>query len=202
MPYDTDYNYIDNECLYTDKATNILLNKAGIADHKELQIFESFNVAARIEELFSKPIKIQFANDFLKIHKYLFQDVYDWAGNVRKVEISKDGRQFLPTHSFPQAFAYIDSLLLEYEKILKTDKLAIAKKLAEILDNMNFLHPFREGNGRAQREFIRTLALQKGYRLDLNPWDKQSVYDRYMDGTINGKAADLADLILELLEIY
>ena len=199
MLCNNDYKYIDNECLYTDKATGVLLNKEGITDYKELVVFESFKVADKTEQLKAKPIKIKFANDLLKIHKFLFQDVYDWAGELRKVEISKDGRQFLPMHSFPQAFAYLDKLLADYAETDKQNKSAIAEKLAEILDAINFLHPFREGNGRTQREFIRTLALQKDYELDLNPLDSQSVYDRYMDGTINGKIPELTGLILELL---
>jgi cell filamentation protein len=200
MQFNSDYEYIDNENLYTDKATGILRNKENIIIYKELVIFESFKVADRLEQLKVKPIKVKSSNDLLKIHKFLFGDVYDWAGEVIKVEISKDGRQFLSTHSFSQAFAFIDSLLADYEKIPLDDKCAIAGKLAEILDNINFMHPFREGNGRTQREFIRTLALQKGYELDLNPLDNQSVYDRYMNGTINGNVPELAELILELLK--
>lgn len=133
------------------------------------------------------------------VHKYLFQDVYDWAGQMRRVEISKGGRQFLPMHAFPQAFAFIDKLVDEYIK-LPNNQTLVSHKLAEILDNINFMHPFREGNGRTQREFIRLLALQKGYVLDLNPLDNQSVYDRYMSGTVGGDVEQLADLINELLK--
>ena len=75
-----------------------------------------------------------------------------------------------------------------------------SNKLAEILDNINFLHPFREGNGRAQREFIRLLALEKGYHLNLNPPDNKSIYDRYMKGTIESDVNLLSDLIIELLK--
>jgi len=200
MPFDSDYKYIDHEYLYTDKDTGVLLNKENIKDYKELIAFESLCVANRSEQLLKNPIKIEYGYDLLKIHKFLFQDVYDWAGSVRKVEIAKGGRQFLPMHSFNEAFAYIDGLLSELSSIQKSDKKKIAEKLAIILDNINFLHPFREGNGRTQREFIRLLALQKGYKLNLNPIDNHSVYERYMDDTINGKVDDLTDLIYELLK--
>jgi len=75
-----------------------------------------------------------------------------------------------------------------------------SNQLAEILDNINFLHPFRDGNGRAQREFIRLLALEKGYHLNLNPPDNKSIYDRYMKGTIESDVNLLSDLIMELLK--
>ncbi|MDR1071434.1 MAG: Fic family protein [Rickettsiales bacterium] len=194
------YKYIDSDSIYTDKRNGVLKNKRNISDPESLLFFESATVAARLKELAAKPVKIKSANDLLKIHRFLFGDVYDWAGDARKVEISKGGRQFLAAHSFPQAFAFIDSLLADYEKIPADDKRAVANKLAEILDNVNFLHPFREGNGRTQREFVRTLALQKGYELNLNPLDDQSVYDRYMGGTINGGVPELAELIWELLK--
>lgn len=200
MPFDSNYKYIDHEYLYTDKDTGVLLNKENIKDYKELIAFESLCVANRSEQLLKNPIKIEYGYDLLKIHKFLFQDVYDWAGEVRKVEIAKGGRQFLPMHSFNEAFAYIDGLLSELKALQKSDKKKIAEKLAIILDNINFLHPFREGNGRTQREFIRLLALQKGYKLNLNPIDKHWVYERYMDDTINGKVDDLTDLIYELLK--
>lgn len=76
----------------------------------------------------------------------------------------------------------------------------MAFKLADILDNVNYLHPFREGNGRAQREFMRLLVLEKGLTLNLNPPDNSNVYERYMQGTINSDVNQLKDLILELIE--
>ena len=200
MLFNGDYKYIDHEYLYTDKDTGVLLNKQNIKDYKELVAFESLCVANRSEQLLKNPIKIKYGYDLLKIHKFLFQDVYDWAGEVRKVEIAKGGRQFLPMHSFNEAFAYIDGLLSELNNIQNLNKKKLAEKLAIILDSINFLHPFREGNGRTQREFIRLLALQKGYKLNLNPIDNHSVYERYMNDTINGNVDDLTDLIYILLK--
>jgi cell filamentation protein len=100
------------------------------------------------------------------------------------------------------AFSYIDKLIVEYRNIDNSNKGEIAKKIAEILDNVNHLHPFREGNGRTQREFVRTLALEKGYTLSLNPPDNVDVFERYMSGTIEGDVGKLAALIGELLASY
>ena len=72
--------------------------------------------------------------------------------------------------------------------------------MAEILDNVNYLHPFREGNGRAQREFLRLLALEKGLTLNINPPDSKSVYERYMKGTIESDLKTLTELIFELID--
>ena len=70
---------------------------------------------------------------------------------------------------------------------------------ALILDSVNYLHPFREGNGRTQREFLRLLALEKDWKLNLNPPDNVSVYERYMEGTISGDIDLLNELIFECL---
>jgi cell filamentation protein len=85
------------------------------------------------------------------------------------------------------AFSFTDDLITEYyQQINSADISALSRKLAEILDVVNFLHPFREGNGRTQREFTRVLALEKGFVLNLNPADNADVYERYMSGTIDG----------------
>jgi cell filamentation protein len=74
---------------------------------------------------------------------------------------------------------------------------ALANHLALILDNLNFLHPFREGNGIAQREFLRVLALEKNITLNLNPADNLHVYQQYMLGTVNSDVQKLSRLIFE-----
>jgi len=65
---------------------------------------------------------------------------------------------------------------------------------------VNYLHPFREGNGRTQREFIRLLALEKNLTLNLNPPDNKNIYDQYMQGTINSDVKTLTNLIFDLID--
>lgn len=194
------YKYVDLDYTYIDPQTGVLRNLADITDPDILLFFESGAVAKRIQELYEKPIKIKGADSLMSIHRHLFQDVYSWAGKRRKVEISKAGKQFFPTSHFDNAFRFIDTLILDYKNIPKGDKQQIAEKLAEILDNVNYLHPFREGNGRVQREFLRLLALEKGLTLNLNPADNKNVYDQYMQGTVNSDVKTLTKLIFELIE--
>lgn len=193
------YQYIDPDSKYTNK-NGVLHNLANIEEEKLLLTYESLKVSRRIEELFNNPIKIKDSSSLLIIHNFLFQDVYEWAGKVRTVNINKSGKPFFNGEKFYMAFKYIDTLIGEYRAIRKTNKQALAQKLAEILDNVNYLHPFREGNGRTQREFLRLLALEKNIKLTLNPPDNLSVYERYMHGTINSDVETLTGLILE--QIY
>ena len=195
------YKYIDPDHSYTDPKTGILSNLQDITDPDVLLFVESGAVIKRLQELYDKPLKIKGIDSLFEIHKHLFQDIYVWAGKKRIVEISKDGKQFFPTSRFENAFRYIDQLITEFKKIPSDNKRKLAEKLAEILDDINYLHPFREGNGRAQREFLRILALEKGLTLNLNPPDNKSVFERYMKGTIESDVETLTNLIFELIDM-
>jgi cell filamentation protein len=193
------YEYIDPDFDYINPKTNVLRNKANIDNSELLLAFESMKSSRRLEELKETPIKIKNSQSLLDIHKYLFQDVYDWAGKKRIVEISKGGNPFLPTSRFDTGFSYIDNLIEEYRQINISNKEQIAQKLAELLDAVNYLHPFREGNGRTQREFIRLLALEKNINLNLNPPDNDEIYQKYMTGTIEGDIEKLSEFIFGVI---
>lgn len=194
------YNYLDPDYFYTDPKSGILRNLADITDQDVLLFVESGAVTKRIKELHENPIKISGIESLFEIHRHLFQDIYSWAGKKRKVEISKEGKQFFPTTHFENAYRFIDTLISDYKKTSMNSKQQLAEKLAEILDTVNYLHPFREGNGRAQREFLRLLALEKNLTLNLNPPDNKSIYDQYMQGTINSDVKTLKKLILKQIE--
>lgn len=194
------YKYIDPDYTYTDPKTGILRNLQDITASDVLLFVESVAVTKRLQELYENPIKIKGIDSLFAIHNHLFQDIYIWAGKKRIVEISKNGKQFFPTTHFDNAFRYINQLITEFNNIPKNNKKNLAEKLAEILDNVNYLHPFREGNGRTQREFLRLVASEKGLKLNLNPPDNKSVYERYMKGTIESDLKTLTELISELID--
>jgi cell filamentation protein len=193
------YKYIDPDFTYTDPETGLLRNLQNITDQEVLLFVESSAVTKRLQELYEHPIKINGIDSLFEVHKHLFQDIYVWAGKVRTVNISKDGKPFFDGERFDMGFKYIDYLIKGYKLLNNANLNEIADKLAEILDNVNYLHPFREGNGRTQREFLRLLALEKDLTLNLNPPDNKNVYERYMKGTIESDLKTLTDLIFELL---
>ena len=195
----SDYKYVDPDHVYTDPESGVLRNLAGIADHDSLTFAETAATTKRTIELRLNPISITDHNALFAIHRHLFQDIYEWAGKPRTVEISKGGKQFFPLSHFDNALEFIDGLLSECRIIENNDREKLSRKLAEILDAVNYLHPFREGNGRTQREFVRLLACEKGWSLNLNPPNNADVYIRYMAGTINGDVELLARLIYECL---
>jgi cell filamentation protein len=194
-----DYKYVDPDYVYTDPQTGVLRNLGNITGHDALTFAETGATARRANELRANPIPAASSDTLFAVHHYLFQDIYEWAGKKRTVEISKGGKQFFPLQRFDTALLHIDSLIAAYKRLKRDDKKALSRKLAEILDSVNYLHPFREGNGRTQREFLRLLALEKGWKLNLNPPDNAAVYEQYMTGTIGSDIDTLAGLIFECL---
>ena len=194
-----EYKYLDPDSEYIDRKTGILHNLADISNQQDLDFFESAAVTKRAMELIDNPLFVKNSYSLCIIHKYLFQDVYEWAGEKRIVEISKEGNQFFPTSYFDTAFEHIDKLIADYRRCGTEDLGELSCRLAVILDAVNHLHPFREGNGRTQREFIRTLVLEKGLLLNLNPPDNPKIFERYMTGSIEGNVDKFSSLILDLL---
>ena len=148
--------------------SNVLKNKLGLRDPKELLLTEIKFTSARLSYLQSNPIEGNFDfNHLKKIHKYIFQDLYDWAGEKRTVEIGK-GNIFCLTNYLDEYAKTVFSKYYIQCKSSKDSREDFIYALAENYSNLNALHPFREGNGRTQREFARTLCLDCGYSFDIS----------------------------------
>ena len=178
--------YNEKNSIYCYENSDTLINKLNIKDEKVLQKYEAKITAAKLLSLRQKGVTGNFdVKHFLAIHTYLFEDIYPFAGKFRTEDISKG------VFSFAH-WEYIDT---ELEKLLNKlkdenylqgyDKTNLSKSLAYYISELNVLHPFREGNGRTIREFIRQLALKNGYLLNLkkvSPYEileasKKSVID-------------------------
>lgn len=152
---------------YVYPGTNTLRNKFGLRDAQTLQALETSLSYSRLAELDVRPLLGKFDLAHLRaIHRHIFQDVYDWAGQVRTVSIAKANSLFaLPEHIESYAAAIFAGL--ERENHLRgLGRKVFIKQAAYYLGEINALHPFREGNGRAQRAFMQHLAIQAGYRFD------------------------------------
>jgi cell filamentation protein len=101
------------------------------------------------------------------IHRHLFQDVFDWAGDIRTVEISKGGSQFQFMRYIETGMADVHRRIKTHDYLRKLSPDEFADLAAEILGDINYVHPFREGNGRTQVLFIKQLAQRAGHDIDL-----------------------------------
>ena len=148
---------------YCYKDSDILINKFDIRDVKKLKLAERKLTMLRLLELFDDPIEGRFDLAHLQnIHRYIFQDIYELSGEIRTIDIAKEHMFCNAKFIRPQA----DEIFLKLKKesyLGKLDNDGFIKRLAYYLGEINALHPFREGNGRSQREFIRALALRNGY---------------------------------------
>ncbi len=156
----------DKKYCYPD--SEVLKNKLNIRDKDELFEAEKKLTFARLQKLQSEPVKGNFDFAHLKaIHKYIFQDLYDWAGKERTVDIGK-GNLFC---TVPYIQEYAESVFNKYHSQCYANKDNFKDFIRVFADNygdLNALHPFREGNGRAQREFARLICLDCGYGFNLS----------------------------------
>jgi fido (protein-threonine AMPylation protein) len=149
---------------YIDPATGVLRNRLDIADETTLEQTEADFVAARSFELSRTPLKGRFDLAHLQaIHKHLFGDLYEWAGRLRTIDISKGSNRFAHHAHIEIAAASIFQQLAKENHLAGLGAEAFSDRAAYYLGDLNALHPFREGNGRAQREFISHLAHANGY---------------------------------------
>lgn len=152
--------------IYCYPHSDVLINKKDIKNISVLSRYERDSTAVRIAEIETLPIKGLLNLKHLQaIHKYIFFDIYDWAGKLRTVNISKANMFY--------RFDYIkeaaDKLFNELEAegyLIEAPESEIPKRLAYYLSEINVIHPFREGNGRTQRVFIEYLAKAAGYDVD------------------------------------
>ena len=139
-----------------------LRNKFAIKDPDELSLIEYRGVAERQIALLQQRPRIASFNDLITINKFLFGWLYDWAGQLRKYYISKYGFDFLEYDRFDNAIRYVNNELL---KINKKQHPTI-EDYAGLLNDLNYIHPFREGNGRSTKLFIQLIALHHGQVID------------------------------------
>ncbi|HZM81304.1 MAG TPA: Fic family protein [Candidatus Limnocylindrales bacterium] len=151
---------------YVDPTTGVLLNRLGITDAEKLRQVVADISAARLDELAARPLRGLYDLTHLRaFHKRIFGDVYPWAGQIRTVQIFKDTGFCLPQNIESYAATEFAKLAREnYLRGLARDE--FTKRLAYYHAEVNEIHPFREGNGRAQRAFLWQLASEAGYDLD------------------------------------
>ncbi len=160
------YEY-EQDSYYCYPNSFVLKNKLNIRNADELKSAEREITSLRTAQAILIRIEGNFDFEHLKkIHYFLFGDIYEWAGKIRTVNISK-GNQFCLCEFIKDQMDDIFKKM-QHENYLKdcNEKSEIARRLAYYLAEINSIHPFREGNGRAQRMFVEHLAASLGYQLD------------------------------------
>lgn len=183
---------------YLDPRTGILRNLPGARTQTELDNIERSLSSARLQSIGAASFPRTFDLDHLQaIHHYIFQDVYDWAGQVRTIDISLDER-FCPTENITPFAADVFQRLHHDDLLRGRGQEEFIRLLASYLGDVNALHPFRDGNGRTQREFFGQLAEQAGYRLDWARTDKKT-NERASRQSLRGDNSGLERMLNEVV---
>ena len=163
---------------FIDK-TNVLKNKLGITDNKVLEENEKEITLKKLTYLELFPIEGKFDINHLKaVHMFLFSDIYPFAGKFRTCSLAKKTQFYDPSIIEDELKKTLEELNNSITDIYDERKYAYV--LAKAYYNMMAIHPFREGNGRSTREFLREFVLDKNklltfnVKLDFSKIDKES----------------------------
>ena len=159
MSKQEDDQYHENRFLYKN---GTLKNKLGIKSTKDLSNVEYLGSASRALVLIKKQSEINSINELQAIHKVMFGWLYDWAGKIRDYDLSKYGYGFLEGDRQEFGIQNINNKINQKNELHTLNN----KDYAELLDELNYLHPFREGNGRSTKLFLQCFAANHEQVLD------------------------------------
>lgn len=162
-----DYD-LDNQNHRHYQNNNVLVNRFGVNDTSTLNKLECDYSDIRFSEVIKSKEAIEFTTSYYtSIHKYIFQDVYPWAGETRLIDTMKGDSLFTP---FQHIHKDLNAALKKLENNLNSDstKKGIGNSLGVFLGEVNRIHPFAEGNGRTQRAFLSRYIIDKEYTIDWN----------------------------------
>ena len=168
--------------IYCYPDSSVLKNKLDIRDPALLRKVEADLSTARQAEIFRTPVVGRFtATHLCNIHRKLLGDVYSFAGHFRREDIAKGPTRFV---TYSQIKEKLQRLLgqLQQEKWLENVPFeAFVARSAYYMAELNYIHPFREGNGRAIREFMRLLFLHNGYVVQWDAVDVEALLNAMID---------------------
>jgi cell filamentation protein, protein adenylyltransferase len=169
---------------YLWPGTDCLRNLLGIRDREEFHTAEHEVVRARRLQLDQEFLPGDYDTAHLRaFHQFLFQDVYDWAGRFREGDISKDGQPFCPAGELADRLDRLFARVAARRLFVGMDWEQFIGSFAVLYGDLNAIHPFREGNGRTQRAFLRQLAANAGWTVDwssLGRFANARACERYM----------------------
>ena len=170
--------YTTTQSIYCYPDSNVLKNKLNIRDNKLLKTAEEEITLIKQMELLKNPIKGNFSKAHLmNIHKFIFDDIYPFAGKIRREQISKADTMFYPPNLIDRELDKVFSKIKEKNMLKETGEDKVFDNLAYVMAELNIIHPFREGNGRSIREFIRLMAKRMGYDLNWGNVDKEELLE-------------------------
>ena len=167
---------------YVDPNTRVNFNRLGITDSRVLQVVEYQATAIRIQQLDRAPIAGEFGLEHWRaIHKHIFQDVYDWAGKERTLNLSKVDpvetwwkSRFAPQDRIAELAGQMAGEIKAWNGLKGLSQADFTAGITKVYVMANHTHPFPEGNGRSTQTLLSQLARDAGYELRFSNIDKRS----------------------------
>lgn len=180
--------------------TSVLINKKNIRNQEQLATTETLIVSVKSVELELKPLPqtLDFAY-YCYLHQTLFDALYEWAGQPRTINLSKMQTVFCPAEEICPLATRIFSRVEQSKYFTDMPHDQLVQEFAELYQSLNYLHPFREGNGRVQRLYFRRLAAFIGYQLDFSLVDSDSMMIATIQAA-NGVLSNLLSIFHEILK--
>lgn len=182
---------------YCYPGTTILINKLDLKDASVLSDFELEVTSARLEA--GVPRGAFDAKHFCDVHHHLFQDVYTWAGELRTIRIAKGDSMFCYPENIAAELNRIFGWLQQHHNLQGLDRESFAAQGAHFLAEINAIHTFREGNGRAQLSFMAALAAEAGHPFRLRVLNPKT-FLQAMITSFGGDEEPLRQQLLQLIK--
>lgn len=191
--------YTTVQSIYCYPDSNVLKNKLNIRDLRELKDVEEKFVAIKQLVLLQKPIPGRFTiNHLLRIYRFLFEDVYPFAGHIRREQISKGETLFFPPDLIKRELRRVFGEIHEAGMLQEKKPQSQIQHLSHVMAELNIIHPFREGNGRSIRELIRCMAQVYGLTLNWGNADQDTMMDAAIASVYDDMA--LCEILHQCLE--
>lgn len=174
----------------------MLINKLELRTQEELDEAELALFLIRTDE--QPPAGRCDYSHYMDLHHHLFQDVYDWAGKIRSIRIGKGNNWFCFPEYINREMKRVFTMLHENGGFAGLDPVGFADRAANLLAELNAIHPFREGNGRTQLAFLSLLADNAGLPFNDDLLDRDRVIAA-MINSFDGNETPLCQLIFEIV---
>jgi cell filamentation protein len=188
------YDAVDDPACYPD--SNVLRNIPEFTTLDELEAFEVEMVGVRSLE--APPSGNFDPAHYRELHRHLYQDVYEWAGEYRNIRTIKGGSRFCHPEYIKQEMAKLFRMLDQSAFLPGAGVDEFISAAAQFLADLNAIHPFREGNGRTQLVFVRQLGRRVGHPFRSESVEREA-FMRAMIESFHGRNEALIDELERML---
>lgn len=197
MPAQDENYWSENDDPYLEPATKILKNIPNLKTIAQLEEYESLVFQANFPEALETALNSSPDLDLWKdIHRICFKDIYEWAGNIRTIRVSKGTTVF----AYPEHIENASQKIFDQYQVLADFGGLTLEKIADTIGELNVIHPFREGNGRTLRILLEAMCAKIGHDIDYGLTDQNEQTEAFVK-SYQGDNFSLTSLLKKITKI-